>query len=88
MSGQLRDGQCDEVRYHRLLTIWRDAPFEVPALGAGTATLVLTGGNAEVTAELGLNPAGRHAWRAQAPTSELGELTEEIRQIRVQPQLG
>jgi hypothetical protein len=88
MSRQLSDGQCDEIRYHRLLTTWRDAPFEVLAVAADTATLVLTSGNAEQAAELGLSPAGRHAWRAQAPVSELGELTEEIRQIGVQPQFG
>ncbi|WP_042379765.1 hypothetical protein [Streptacidiphilus melanogenes] len=88
MSRRLAEGQCDEVLYRRLLTIWREAPFEVLALDADTATLALTTGNAEQAADLGLTPAGRHAWRTRAPRSELGELTEETRRIGVQPQLG
>jgi hypothetical protein len=85
MSRQLSDAGCDDVLYRRVLTTWRDAPFEVLALGADTATLVLTSGDAEQAARLGLASAGRHAWRAQAPKAELGELTEEIRTIGAQP---
>lgn len=87
MSRQLGDGQCDEVNYLRLLTTWRDASFEVLALG-DDAALALTTGNAEQAAELGLTSAGRHAWRATVPVAQLGELTEETRTIGVQPQFG
>jgi hypothetical protein len=85
---RLTDGQCEQVFHRRLLTTWRGAPFEVLALGAETATLVLTSGNAEEATRLGLDAAGRHAWRAQAPKAQLGELTEETRTIGVQPQFG
>ncbi|RAG81050.1 hypothetical protein DN069_34935 [Streptacidiphilus pinicola] len=88
MSRQLTDGQCDEVTYHRLLTTWHDAPFEVLALDGDTATLALPTGNAQQAAELALTPAGRHAWRAVVPVAELGELTEEAREIGVQPHFG
>lgn len=85
---RLTDGQCERVIHRRLLTAWRGAPFEVLAIGPETATLVLTSGNAEEATRLGLDSAGRHAWRAQAPKAELGELTEETRTIGVQPQFG
>jgi hypothetical protein len=90
MSRQLADGQCDQLFHRRLLTTWRGAPFEILAVSPDTdvATLALTSGNAEQAAALGLTPAGRHAWRAQVPKAELGEVMEETRQIGVQPQFG
>jgi hypothetical protein len=68
------------VTYRRLLATWRGSRFEVRASADGIATLALTTGNAEEAAHLGLPSAGRHAWRTQAPTDELTEVTEETRQ--------
>jgi hypothetical protein len=85
---KLTEAQCEEVSYFRLLCTWRGAPFEILALGEQDATLALTSGNAEQAADLGLKPAGRHAWRAQAPKAELQDVTEETRKIGVQPRLG
>jgi hypothetical protein len=81
MSRQLEFGQADGVSYHRLLASWRDSTFEVLASADRIATLVLTSGNAEEAAQLGLSPAGRHAWRVQVSIDELGEVTQETRQL-------
>jgi hypothetical protein len=88
MSRQLEFGQCDGVSYHRLLASWRGSRFEVLASADRVATLVLISGNAEEAAQLGLTPAGRHAWRAQAPVDELSELTEETRQVAAREPRG
>jgi hypothetical protein len=74
-------GQADDVSYRRLLASWRGSRFEVLASADGLATLALTSGNAEEAAQLALPSAGRHAWRAQVPVTELSELTEETRPI-------
>ena len=84
MSRQLEFAQCDDLSYRRLLASWRGGRFEVLASADRIATLALTGGNAEEAARLGLVPAGRHAWRAQAPVDELTEVTEETRRIAPQ----
>jgi hypothetical protein len=85
---RLKEAQCEEISYFRLLCTWRGAPFEILALGDQDATIALTSGNAEQATHLGLSSAGRHAWRAQAPKAELEELAEETRKIGVQPRLG
>lgn len=85
---KLTEPQCEEVSYFRLLCTWQGAPFEILALGEQDATIALTSGNAEQAARLGLPSAGRHAWRAQVPKSELQDVTEETRKIGVQPRLG
>ncbi|MEY9871134.1 hypothetical protein ABH931_000599 [Streptacidiphilus sp. MAP12-33] len=84
MSRQLDGAQCDDVFLRRLLTTWRGVDFEVLAAGPDTATLALATANTEHAAALALTPAGRHAWRAQVPRAELGELTEKTRRIDVQ----
>lgn len=85
---KLTEPQCEEISYFRLLCTWRDAPFEILALGEQDATIALTSGNAEQAALLGLASASRHAWRAQVPKTELQDVTEETRKIGVQPRLG
>ena len=37
--------------------------------------------DAQQATELGLTPAGRHAWRVQVPKDELEMVTEETRRI-------
>ena len=88
LSRQLSDGDCEDVSYRRLLATWRGVQFEALAIGAETVTLAHITGNAQQAAELGLTPAGRHAWRAQVPKAEIEQLAEETRRIGVQAQFG
>ena len=88
MARALSEADCDDVSYRRLLATWRGVQFETLAIGAETVTLAHITGNAQQAAELGLTPAGRHAWRVQAPKTEIEQMAEETRRIGVQPQLG
>jgi S-formylglutathione hydrolase FrmB len=88
MARRVSDTKCDAVDYRRTLATWRGAEFEVLADDGQAATLASAVGNAEVAAELELTPAGRHAWRTQAPIAQLEHVAEEVREIGVQPQFG
>lgn len=88
MARKLAEADCDDVTYRRLLATWRGVQFEALAIGPETVTLAHITGNAQQAAELGLTPAGRHAWRVQVPKAEIEQLAEETRRIGVQPQFG
>lgn len=88
MARRVSDTKCDAVEHRRTLATWRGAEFEVLADDGHIATLALAVANAEVAAELELTPAGRHAWRTQAPTAHLEHVAEEVGEIGVQPQFG
>lgn len=88
LARRVPDAQGESLLYRRTLATWRGVTFEVLARGAETATLAHITGNAQQAAELGLTPAGRHAWRAQAPTAELTDVAVQTRRIGVRPQFG
>ena len=81
IAHKLTESQCDEIEYRRVLTTWRGLRFELLAAEEQNATLVHITGDAQQATELGLTPAGRHAWRVQVPKSELETVTEETQKI-------
>lgn len=77
----LTDAQCDKIEYRRTLATWRGVQLELLAVREQVATLAHVSGDAQQAAELGLTPAGPHAWRVQAPKCELENVIEESRTI-------
>jgi hypothetical protein len=88
LARRVPDTQAESLIHRRTLATWRGVVFEVLARGDESATLAHITGNAQQAAELGLTPAGRHAWRVQVPPAELEDVAEEVRRIGVRPQLG